>query len=262
MNESSSKKMLPLTREDAEALRDRIKNCREGIKTRGDELGELLYEFLARNGPSVLGIDRTRLRKKLGEKMGVHRSTVYRTFDWVEMEIELKQPHRAINAFMARTMKDKVRKDAWSRVLERARRDKGSDGKITAQDVLATAAELDCFKRPPVRETEVEGSESSADGDEHSKTAQTTKRSPAKVKRSGQADRDQRVASGSDSDDAAMNSDPVARVLDRLRPNRVLRKAVISLLDSFDNRWGLVRDLAGLGTKGRSDLHKRLEELG
>jgi hypothetical protein len=178
------------------------------------------------------------------------------------MDYRLGLPPGEVKESVLRETRTKVRKNACGDVLEHARKQQGSYRKITAKAVTAAAKELGCLKHPPVRETEVEGSESSADGDEHSKTAQTTKRSPAKVKRSGQADSDQRVASCSDSADAAMNSDPVARVLDRLRPNRVLRKTVISLLVSFDNRWGLVRDLAALGTKGRSDLRKCLEELG
>lgn len=232
------------------------------IKTQGDELGELLYELLSRNGLELLKIDRSRLRKKLGSEMGVHRSNIHRIFDWVEIEIELNQPHRTINEFTARTLKKKVRKEAWSSVLERVQQNKGGGQKITSQDVLATAQELGCLKGPPVRETDIDAGESSPSGDEYCETAQTTKRSAAVVERSKQAASDQQAGASSDSADVGMDSDPLVRVLDRLRSNRGLRRAVIGLLAHLDKQWVLVSDLVALGAKERSKLRKRLEDLG
>jgi hypothetical protein len=195
--------------DEAKACEAKIKECFANMTKTGDTAGELLYEFMAGKGPKVLGVDEAEMRTRLAKKMGVHRSTVYRIYDWVLTEIALGLPHRAINEYTARTLKTKVQVDAWGRVVEEALKKEGSYRAITASAVLKTAEELGRLKDPPAKQIDTDQGKRPSQVAEHAKVPRKTKTGATVANDAGRG-RGDRSGTSADSDaEASAAEDPV-----------------------------------------------------
>lgn len=262
MNQNSSKDLVPLKRTEANVQKNEIEQCLKNVKSRVKKLDNLLYQFFARNGPEALGMDKAEFLKRLIKISGRHRSWVNRLYHWILMEIRLELPHGHLKEYPARTLKTKVREDAWRRVLKIALNKTGSHHKITATDILAAAEELGCLKTPAISESQGGPSGCSAGGDEPSVPVMVKEDHAAAPKNTSQMDSDKPEASALGGNEAVGASDRLDRILAKLRRHGALRTAVTNLLSRLDDPWELVRELAALESEERSLLRKRLTKIG
>lgn len=263
MTQTSPKALVPLKRDEANLRKNKIEQCLENIKSGAKLLDNLLYQFLARNGPEALGMDKAEFLKRLIKISGRHRSWVNRLYHWILIELRLGLPHGELNEYSARTLKTKVREDAWRRVFKRALNKAGSHPKITAEAILAAAKELGCLKMPAISASLGASSGRSPDGDEPSVPAMVKEDRAAVPKNRIRMDSDEPEPSVRGGGSEAVGaSDRLGRILDKLRRHSQLRSAVKSLLNRLDDHWELVSELAALESEERGDLHERLMKPG
>ena len=235
MNRASTTTQPPLAAAEAQALRDKTKQCAVDLAQKINELRASVTEFLSGGGPEVLGIDEAAFRKEIHESSGRHRTTVTRHYLAGLMDVELKLPPGEVSEWALRELRTQVPKVACANVIEHARQEVGSYRKITAQSIVSAAKQLGCLKSPP-----------------------TTK---ATASRGNQATADQSEATAIARGRGAAASERVEGILARVQQQDRLQHDLERLLGQLGTQKALLREVAALGPPANGELLQRLEDI-
>lgn len=234
MNQASTTTQPPLAPAEAQALRDKTKQCAVNLAKKADALRALVTEFLLGGGPEVLGIDEAEFRKEICESSGRHHTTVSRHYLAGVMDVDLKLPPGDVNEWALRELRTRVPKEACADVIELARQEVGSYREITAQSIVSAAEQLGCLKPPTTKATASRGNQATADQCEATATARGR---------------------------GAAASDRVEGILARVHQLDRLQHDLKSLLSQLGTQKELLREVAALGPPANGELLQRLEDL-